>query len=83
MSSTEYHVAAGLFGIYAGKLTEARKVMRSKSDVTEEAISAVRDYMFDQFLQGDSHTGAYSWQRKDGSVVELRISIFPSKEGDS
>ena len=42
----EYHVGCGAFGIYAGTLEPKNKSMwRNKSDVTEEAIEAVRDHM--------------------------------------
>lgn len=42
----EYHVGCGLFGtIYAGTMMKQRKdglqLWRSKSDVTDEAVSAV------------------------------------------
>ena len=76
----DYHVAAGLFGIYAGLLSSNDKSRwYRKSDVTEEAIVAVRDYMVDDCLGGtqcDKGTsGGYSWKLKDGRTVELRISI--------
>ena len=76
----DYHVAAGLCGIYAGLLSPKDKsCWYRKSDVTEEAIAAVRDYMVDDCLGGtqcDKGTsGGYSWKLKDGRIVELRISI--------
>ena len=49
----EYHVGCGAFGIYAGTLEPRNKSMwRNKSDVTEEAIEAVRDHMVMELLGG-------------------------------
>ena len=42
----EYHVGCGAFGIYAGTLEQRNKSLwKNKSEVTDEAIEAVRDYM--------------------------------------
>ena len=47
----EYHVRCGAFGIYAGTLEPKNKSLwRNKSDVTEEAIEAVRDHMVMELL---------------------------------
>ena len=42
----EYHVGCGTFGIYAGTLNSKNKSLwQSKTECTDEAINAVRDYM--------------------------------------
>lgn len=41
----EYHVGCGLAGIYAGTLNQTGKLWRNKSDVTEEALCAVAQYL--------------------------------------
>ena len=76
----EYHVGCGLFGIYAGTLNPKNKNMwKSKSECTDEAIEAVRDYMVQECLGGirceTAKTGGYEWTLKDGRKVELRITI--------
>lgn len=76
----DYHVACGLFGIYAGTLNSKNKNMwQNKSECTDEAINAVRNYMVDELLGGTNcskaETKAYIWPLKDGRTVELRISI--------
>lgn len=49
----DYHVGCGAFGIYAGTLEPRNKTMwRNKTDCTEEAIAAVRDYMVTECLGG-------------------------------
>ena len=43
---TEYHVGCGMLGIYAGRLNKKGDQWLSKSDVTEEAIHSVFDYLY-------------------------------------
>ena len=78
----DYHVSAGVFGrVYAGTLMPKKdgkpQMWRSKSDVTEEAIMAVRDHMVGDCLnekEGKTQ-GGYEWTRKDGKKVLLLIKI--------
>lgn len=78
----EYHVSAGFFGrIYAGTLMpqkgEAPRIWRNKSDVTDEAICAVRDHMLDECVKEEDGkmSGGYEWARKDGKKVSLVVSV--------
>ena len=76
----EYHVGCGTFGIYAGTLNARNKNMwKNKSECTDEAINAVRDYMVIELLCGfdcrKSVSSGYEWTLKDGRVVELRITV--------
>lgn len=41
---TEYHVGCGVFGIYAGTFNKKGE-WRNKSDVTDEAVCAVAQYL--------------------------------------
>ena len=42
----EYHVGCGCFGIYAGTLKPQNKnEWKDKTECTDEALKAVRDYM--------------------------------------
>lgn len=43
---TEYHVGCGIAGIYAGRLNKKGNQWLSKSDVTEEAMNSVFDYLY-------------------------------------
>lgn len=75
----EYHVGCGAFGIYAGTLNSKNKnLWQNKSEVTDEVINAVRDYMVQNELGGydtEIKTQGYIWTLKDGRIVELRITI--------
>ena len=89
MKTSEYHVGVGLFGIYAGTLMppkEGKPMMwRNKSDVTDEAINAVRDYMLDNCIkekEGKTE-GGYEWKRKDGKTVALIVKVVDSDAENS
>ena len=76
----EYHVGCGAFGIYAGTLSSRNKTMwQNKSDVTDEALGAVRDYMVQKLLGGvdcsKATSSGYEWDLKNGRVVELRVTV--------
>lgn len=81
----EYHVGCGAFGIYAGTLEPKNKSLwRNKSDVTEEAIEAVRDHMVMELLGGfncsKASSSGWAWKLKDGRTVELRVTIKEDEE---
>lgn len=62
------------------QLNHKNKYMwQNKSEVTDEAIGAVRDYMVNKLLGGFSSpkqiSSGYEWDLKDGKTVELRITI--------
>ena len=76
----EYHVGCGAFAIYAGTLNSKNKSLwNNKSECTDEAINAVRDYMIYELLGGfkcpKASTRGYEWILKNGQKIELRISI--------
>lgn len=71
----EYHVSAGLFGIYAGRINKKSDKWLEKSDVTDEALCAVRDYLYDQAIAEGKPIWGYEWDRKDGKIVELIVKI--------
>lgn len=70
----DYHVGCGAFGIYAGTISKPG-MWRNKSEVTDEALEAVRDYLADNFLKDGKTQGGYEWTRKDGKVVKLMVFL--------
>ena len=74
-----YHVRAGDYGIYIGTVGEHGT--RWKSECTEEAIAAVRDYLMRQIAEGDTSCW-YMWARADGSTVELRVTVKAAQTED-
>lgn len=79
----EYHVGCGLFAIYAGTLNKQKTMWQNKTECTDEAINAVRDYMVQELLGGTecekARNNGYAWKLKDGRTVELRVLI---KDGE-
>ena len=75
----DYHIGCGAFGIYAGTLNKTGTMWKNKSDCTDEAIAAVRDYMVQELCGGTqcikADNGGYVWELKDGRTVELRVFI--------
>lgn len=67
----EYHVGAGLFGIYAGTLNPKGDTWRNKSEVTREALGAAAQYLIENKKE-------FRFQRKSDEkwyalkVVELK-----------
>ena len=57
----EYHVGCGAFAIYAGTLNPRnRTIWQNKTECTDEALAAVRDYMVQELLGGITCTKAVS-----------------------
>jgi hypothetical protein len=75
----EYHVGCGVFAIYAGTLNKSKTMWQNKTECTDEALCAVRDYMVQELLGGigcsKATSSGYEWTLKDGRVVELRVTI--------
>ena len=44
----EYHVGCGVFGIYAGTLNKNKTMWQNKSEVTDEAVSAVAQFLLQE-----------------------------------
>lgn len=77
---SKYCVGCGLAGIYAGVLNpKNQSEWNDKSECTEQAIAAVRDYMVDDCLGGLRCTkrtsGGYLWNLKDGRKLRLMVEI--------
>ena len=80
----EYHVGCGAFAIYAGTLNKSKTMWKNKTECTEEAIDAVRDYMVEELLGGFDYEkmnkSGYEWKLKDGRTVKLMIEIGGESE---
>lgn len=80
IAMAEYHVGCGVFAIYAGTLNSRNKnLWQNKTECTDEALCAVRDYMVQELLGGieceKATSSGYVWKLKDGRDVELRVTI--------
>lgn len=72
----EYHVGAGLFGIYAGTVNKYGDQWRNKSEVTKEALCAAAQYLMENEKE-------FRFQRKsDEQWYRLKVvADKPPKEG--
>ena len=75
---TRYSVRCGLAGIYAGILKNANE-WKTKTPVTEEAIDAARDWLFQNMKEGENING-YTWKMKDGREIQLILRIQKPEE---
>lgn len=79
----DYHVGCGAFGIYAGRLNKDKTMWigSARTEVTDEAICAVRDYLLMQIEIGKSPSNSfgYEWTMEDGKTVQLAVTIKESE----
>lgn len=75
----EYHVGAGAFGIYAGTLNKNKTLWQNKTECTDEALEAVRDWIIRKELGGinsfEKNKGGYEWTLEDGKIVRLIVEV--------
>ena len=75
----EYHVGCGAFAIYAGTLNSKNEnLWQNKTECTDEAICAVRDYMVTELLGGLNCANATSSRK-----VELRVTVKDKEDTDA
>lgn len=84
----EYHVGCGLFGtIYAGTIMKQRKdglqLWRSKSDVTDEAVSAVLSHFITEMEHSDKTKLEKVWGVIGNKKLKVTFEIFASKEDEN
>jgi hypothetical protein len=60
--------------IYIGRVNAKETLWLEKRDCTDEALCAVRDHLAGLIPEGKKTFG-YEWDRKDGKIVELRVSV--------
>ena len=70
----QYHVGCGIAGIYAGTLKKSGDEWLNKSDVTNEAINAVVNYMYWKIPDGEN-AFAYGFKMRDGKYARLKIEV--------
>nr|DAQ27745.1 MAG TPA: hypothetical protein [Caudoviricetes sp.] len=81
----EYHVGCGLFGtIYAGTMMKQRKdglqLWRSKSNVTDEAVSAVLSHFITEMERSDKTKLEKMWGVIGNKKLKVTFELSPNKE---
>ena len=70
----EYHVGCTMSGICAGTLKKSKKEWLNKSVVTDEALTAVANWLYFQIKKGDNSFG-YAWKTKEGKILSLVCTV--------
>lgn len=81
----EYHVGCGMFGnIYAGTITPSRKddlkMWRNKSDVTDEAITAVMGHFITKMMRDNKTEIQKAWEVRGGKTLKVTFELSTDKE---
>lgn len=58
-----------------GRVGKARTHLLEWEDREDEILCAVRDFLYNLAEEHNSNTFGYEWTRKDGKVVELRVTV--------
>lgn len=81
----EYHVGCGMFGnIYAGTMSAPRKdglqMWRNKSDVTDEAVSAVLSHFITEMERSDKTKLEKVWGVIGNKKLKVTFELSVNKE---
>lgn len=81
----EYHVGCGLFGnVYAGTYAQPRKdglqAWRNKSDVTDEAVSAVLSHFITEMERSDKTKLEKVWGVIGNKKLKVTFELSTDKE---
>lgn len=58
-----------------GRVGKARTHLLEWEEREDEILCAVRDFLHNKALEDNSTSYGYEWTRKDGKIVELRVTI--------
>ena len=78
-----YHVGCGIAGIYAGTLKKNGQEWHDKSEVTDEAIECVRDWLVSKAQNEGKKKFGYSWKLKNGGSINLFMQMEDYGDADS
>ena len=63
-----------------GRVGKARTHLLEREEREDEILCAVRDFLYNLAEQNNSNTFGYEWTRKDGKIVELRVTVKGGEE---
>ena len=58
-----------------GRVNKNRTKFLEWAEREDEILCAVRDFLYNKLVDNGINTFGYEWTRKDGKVVELRLTI--------
>ena len=70
--------------IYAGTINKKGTKWLKQTDVTQEALTAVRDHFMNIYYNQKEQAGivGYRWKTKSGKTVTLQLNIIDAQEGN-
>lgn len=71
----DYHVGCGAFGIYAGKINKRGDQWTNKTEVTDEALAAVTEYIMRRDDLKPGETAGIDYRPGNGTIISLRVSV--------
>lgn len=79
MGETVFGVSCGILGhsIYAGRLNEDGTAFTKKTDVTNQAVGAVA-----QFLAGTDEKETVMTHKKTGERYRISVEVLPPEDDD-
>lgn len=80
----EYHVGCGIAGIYAGTVKRNGAEWKDKTEVTDEALLAVANYIIMEARarhENEAEYHGFTWPTKNGRVLHLKAKITEEKDG--
>lgn len=72
----EYHVACGVFGIYAGTLNKKKDRWQNKSEVTKETTHAFVQHIKQEMMLDKESTRTDEFTFVDGSVLRVTYEVL-------
>lgn len=83
---TVFHVACSQMTnvIYAGTVNKKGDKWLKQTDVTQEALAAVRDHFLNVLAtqKEDTDTIGYQWKMNDGKVITLQLTMDAEEAKD-
>lgn len=58
-----------------GRVNKSKTKFLEWADREDEILCAVRDFLYNKSINEGLDTFGYEWTRKDGKIVELRLTI--------
>ena len=65
-----------------GRTNKAQTHLLEWEEREDEILCATRDFLCEKAVRNKSNTFGYEWTRKDGKVVELRVTVKETEDGE-
>ena len=63
-----------------GRTNKSQTHLLEWEEREDEILCATRDFLYEKAVRNKSDTFGYEWTRKDGRIVELRVTVKDSAD---